>query len=244
MSKKKRVYQETGHAVNLDNFGLQISFVRNYGAPYNPAAIRLTLNALENFYEDAKAALEMVTAKVGAFKTAAGKRQQAFLALEPLTTRLMGLMKALGASKEMLDDARFYKRKLEGRRAKAIDPNSSQRAISACQRSYGNRYFHFQGFLKVLKSLDGYASNEADLTIEALETRLEELLAYNEAVDTANADLKLARINRNMKFYAPVTGMLSLAADVKAYTKAVFGFSSGFYQAMHGIRFTRIVRKL
>ncbi|MDR1582268.1 MAG: hypothetical protein LBS55_03255 [Prevotellaceae bacterium] len=61
--------------------------------------------------------------------------------------------------------------------------------------------------------------------------------ATNEAVTVANVPLANARQERDRLLYAPQTGMISTALQVKEYVKAVFGASSPQYKEVRLIKF-------
>ncbi|MFN8114464.1 MAG: hypothetical protein U0W65_00005, partial [Bacteroidia bacterium] len=69
------------------------------------------------------------------------------------------------------------------------------------------------------------------------------LTNLNNAANTSYANLKNARIQRNLFFYAKDTGLLDLVKQVKAYIKSLYGATSQQYIAANAIKFTRVVSK-
>jgi|GEM_PF-3254365 len=110
--------------------------------------------------------------------------------------------------------------------------------ISASQMSYDNRLDNFDKLIKLLTSITLYAPNEADLKVTVLTTLYNDLKAKNTAVINAATPLSNVRIARNDVLYKDITGMVSIANDVKAYIKSLFGATSPQYNQISSLKYT------
>jgi hypothetical protein len=238
-------FSETGHAKNIANFQTLITFIDGYGATYNPSNNALKLPALNTLLLEAQTKLNEVTAKNTNFNSAVNNRMQEFSTLKPLATRVINSLQTTEASLEIINDAKTFNRKLQGKRAAqpaaASNPNApAPNTISASQQSYDQQIQHLAGLITVLQSEPSYTPNEPDLTIANLSAKQITLAAKNAAVATAYAVVSNARIARNNTLYNTETGVVQTAAEIKKYIKSVFGASSPEYNQVKGIEFNKI----
>lgn len=112
--------------------------------------------------------------------------------------------------------------------------------ISASQQSYDQLIQHFDGLISVLASEPSYSPNETALQIITLQTKSQALKDANQVVSTAHTNVSNTRIERNQILYQEETGLVPIAADVKKYTKSVYGATSPEYGQIKGIKFTMI----
>lgn len=235
---------ETGHARNAANLGQAIAFVTSYGATYNPTNSALTIAALGAKKTAADGSIDDVTTAMGPYKMVVNDRQEKFEGIRKRTTRAINALEASGASQKDVDDARTFKRKLDGARAKTLvdDPNTDEdesEGNSVSQQSYVQLVEHLDNFIQVLIDSGSYAPNETDIQIATLQAYSADLKAANDAVANAIPPLSNARIARNEILYAEGTGLVDIALLVKKYVKSVFGADSPQYKQISGLKFTR-----
>lgn len=240
---------ETGHAKNVANFEDLISFCTGYGTAYNPSNASIKLTALNAVFTSSKNALAATNNLVPAWKNAVNTREISFTPLSKLITRVVNSLDSSTVSKQSVDDAKTIARKIQGKRASAkttpvaIDPNTTTeetpQSISASQMSYDNRIDNLDKLLQLLVSLPAYAPNENDLKVTTLTTLLADMRTKNTAVINALTPLSNARISRNTTLYAPTTGLVDLAGEVKKYVKSVYGATSPQYKQVSGLKFTK-----
>jgi prefoldin subunit 5 len=236
---------ETGHAKNVANFEDFISFITGYGAIYNPTKGAIKLPALTALHTTAKADILNVTTKTVAFNNVTNARVDLFEPLRKLGTRLVNAFSASDATSEMIKDAKGINRKLQGKRAKAIevpvDPNTpAPDNISASQQSYDQLIEHFTKLIELLKTPDAnYAPNETDLKIATLTAQLAALQAANTNVSTAYTAVSNARLARNKTLYNDKTGLYDITLDVKIYVKSLFGATAPEYKQISKIKFNK-----
>ncbi|MBK7385148.1 MAG: hypothetical protein IPI81_17730 [Flavobacteriales bacterium] len=237
---------ETGNAKNVANFEELISFATGYGAPYNPAKPALTLVGLAAKHTAGVTALSDVNAAFAVWVTAVNTREAIFDPFSAFVTRIGNAVQASAVPPEVIADVKTIIRKLQGRRAKPKvqdDPSTpedeSASSISASQLSFDSRIENFDKLIQLLAAQAGYAPNEAELTVAGLQTLHTSMKAANLAVTNAYTALSNARIDRNKELYDAITGLVTIALEVKAYVKSLFGVSSMEYQEISAIQFTR-----
>lgn len=236
-------YNETGNALNLDNFQTMVAYVEGYGAIYNPSNSVLKLTNLQAIATNSNSAIENVTSNLNTFKVNTDQRQTMFELLSPLATRIMGELKACGASQKTIEKAEFYNRKLQGKRAKKINPDDGQNNISASQMSFAQRIQHFDGLIGVCADEPLYAPNEDALKTTNLIALRNDLQSANKNVKDTNVGISNARIERNKTLYEPTIGLFDVAMAVKQYVKAIFGFKSPEYKQISKLQFRNLYNK-
>ncbi len=234
---------ETGHAKNIANLQELIAFATGYGATYNPTKTALKLPQLNALVSASQTSLADVIAKNTTYNNNVNDRQIAFSNLKPLATRLINALQTTDATTEKIADAKSFNKKIQGTRSKAsttpTDPNTpTPITISTSQQSYDQQIQHLAGIISVLQSETSYAPNEIDLKIVTLTAKQTDLSTKNIAVATAHVNASNARISRDTNLYAPTTGILAIAAEVKKYIKSVYGASSPQFAQVKGIDFT------
>ena len=237
--------QETGHAKNVANFQKLIAFVQGYGATYNPSKTALSLSKLQTLVATAEATLTDVVTKNTAYNTRVNERQVTFSGLKSLATRLVNALQTTEATKQLVDDAKGFNRKLQGKRSTPtpttpIDPNApAPNTISTSQQSYIQQIQHLAGLIEVLKSEPSYTPNETDLQTTTLEEKLAELILKNNEVATAYVAVSNARINRNNTLYTNDDSVFEVASEVKKYIKSIYGATSPEFGQVKGIEFKK-----
>ena len=238
---------ESGHAINVANFEDLISFCTGYGAQYNPSKTTLTLAQLTTKHAQALAALDAVKNALPANINAINQREIVFDQLSKLATRIPYAVSASDTPANAVADVKTIVRKLQGRRAKpkktddpATPVDESAQSISASQLSFDSRVENLDKMVKLLADLPQYAPNETELSIAGLTTLLADLKTANTAVINSFTTLSNARINRNEDLYKPVTGLMAIVDDVKAYVKSVFTASSPQYKQLVKLKFSKI----
>jgi len=235
---------EVGHAKNVANFYDLISFAQGYGATYNPSKNSLKLPQLNSLYTQANTDLNEVVNKNTSYNNAVNERIVAFDGLRSLSTRLVNALETTDASKEKVEDAKGFNRKMQGQRAskkeEPVDPNQpAPKTISSSQQSYDQMIQHFDGMISVLDSEPSYTPNEIDLKVTALQTKLQELKDSNDQVANAYTAVSNARIDRNKTLYKDDSGLVDTAGEVKKYVKSVFGATSPEFSQIKGIKFKK-----
>ena len=243
---------ETGHTKNVANFESLISFIKGYGAAYNPSKNSIKVEALETILANAKKSITDVDKERPAYTNAVSAREYAFSPLSKIITRVNNSIKATDTTEMVDKSVKTLVRKLQGTRASAkISDEEKQKLavegkeinqISASQMGFDNRLENFYKLIMLLTSIPEYNPNEDELKISTLTALYEDLNAKNAAIFNVATSLSNARITRNDILYKPLTGMVDCAADAKMYIKSVFGASSPQYKQVSKLEFKSLAR--
>lgn len=237
---------ETGHAKNLANFQSLIEFVSGYGAMYNPSKATLKIPHLNLIATNAHAKLADVIQKNTEYNSAVNNRIIAYQNLRTLSTRLINALQATEASKEMVNNAKVYHRKLHGRRATSSNVITDLNVpapvkISVSQLSFDQQVQHFASLISVLKSEPSYTPNEDELKINTLNNKQNDLMNKNQEVSVAYVNVSNSRIMRDRTLYDDTIGLVDVATEVKKYVKSIYGASSPEFNMIKSIRFRKVL---
>ena len=243
---------ESGHAKNVANLESLISFVKGYGATYNPSKDSIKLVALEAILANAKQSLIDIDTLFPAYTNAVSAREFAFAPLSKIITRVNNAIKATDTTELVDDSVKTLVRKIQGTRASAkisdedkkllAEDGKEVNQISASQMGYDNRVENLYKLLMLLNSIPQYNPNEEDLKISTLTALYEDLKAKNTAVVETTTPLSNSRIARNEVMYKPLAGLVDIAFDTKVYIKSVFGPSSPQYKQVSKLEFKSLAK--
>lgn len=235
---------ETGHAINVANFNNLITSVMALGAMYAPSKAELKLASLNAISASATNSIDEVMKKRNAYNNAVNARLLGFSKMRPLTTRLLAALYITDANFELLKDAKTINRKIQGKRALAIEPVAegevAPKSISASQVSYSQLIQHFTTLVNLIETVSSYQPTENDLKLDTLQTYITELNSLHSEVSTAYISIGNTRMERNQILYKPLVGLINIALSVKLYVKSVFGAKSPEYKGINKIPFRTI----
>jgi hypothetical protein len=236
---------ETGHAKNVANFESLISFCIGYNADYNPSNAALKISALQTLQTNAANSLLGVNTKKSIFQKATDARQAEFDPFKKLATKVINALDATEASSKTVKDAKTINNKIQGKRADNKAPSTSpseteaqeEKKISVSQQSFDSQIESLTKLIELLTIESAYTPNETELQISTLQTKLGILKATNTEVINSYTNYSNAMTTRNSILYAPVSGLVDVALDVKKYVKSVYGASSPQYKQVSKIEF-------
>lgn len=244
------ITSDISHSKNVTNFESLISAVINFGPSYNPSKDSLKLPALQSLLTSAKNALTELKNANSANSIAIDERELAFKPTKALFTRVNNALIASGSSMQADETAKTIFRKLQGKRASAKISDEDKKAletegvvvnqISASQMGYDDRVDNLEKLISLLQSIPEYNPNEEDLKITSLQALQVDLKTKNNEEVKTRLVAESARGHRNDLLYTPLTGLVDIASDTKAYIKSVFGVSSTQYKMVSKLRFTNL----
>jgi len=205
------------------------------GARYQPNKEALMPTALSLLSEQAHESLKAVTVARTSYRLAVNNRSQAFAGIQNLAARVVRIVMVSEASAEHIADAQairnlFYPPKKK-RSASATDGQhgnetpASKRSHSNSRRSYPGKMETFGDLIQIVEAIGSYNPYEADLTIDALKTKLSDLQAKSKAVTQAYVSFSNARIARDEVFNG-FGGVRETTKAVKDYIRGAFGIFS------------------
>lgn len=238
---------ETGHAINVANFGKLVSFCNGYGTDYNPSNADIKINTLTAIQTDSQNAINSVNECLPAYNNAIAAREIAFKPLSKHLTRVMNALKAASPNPAITAKAAALVRKLQGRRLSSgaseqqdlITQDGEVKRVSSSQLGFDKRINNLDKLINLLGSIPEYNPNETELQLATLKTLLDDLRVKNNAVIEALTPLSNARIARNNMLYNNGEGLVDKALNVKAYVKSLYGASSPQFHQISGLEFKR-----
>ena len=237
---------ETGHAKNVANFEIEISYCNGYGAAYNPTKPSITIASLNTLLTGAQGSLASLNSILPPWINAVNARQLAFDPLSKLVTRVIAALDASDVDELIVNDAKTIARKIQGRRAEPAQPDNpetpedeSLESISASQMSFDSRIENFDSLIQLLAAQANYIPNEIDLTVAALTALLADFRQKNTDVINAFTPVSNARIARDNILYAEDSGLFDIAAEVKNYVKSVYGATAAEFKQISSLKFTK-----
>ena len=239
----------TSHEQNVTNFELLGTIISTFGRVYNPPKPSLTIPVMAELLQKGKLEINAVNAAEIVTKNAGAARSVEFDDFDKLITRSINSLRISGVSAQTLAQAEAIVRDLRGKRASGLLSDEEL----AAEKAKGNNITQVKvhnsridskienlgKYNLFLGSIPEYKPNEADLTVESLQTKLATIKSKNSAVVTAEATLDAARISRNALLYTDNTGLVDTALEVKLYVKSLFGATSPQYKQISGIEFTK-----
>jgi len=236
---------ESGDMKLLGNFSKLIELISTE-PNYNPNNSKIKLSTLNAQKAAGLAVVGGVGTNEAVFKAVTNERQGAYEVLPGVMTRSGNMLKASGAGKKIIDDAKTVARKVLGRRKTPKvkdDPNTpaneATKSHSASQMSFENIGGNFEDYMAIVATEPSYAPNEPELTIAGLTAISQNLQAKNAAVNTAFAAMSAARGERDQLLYLSDDSIVNIALLVKAYVQAAFGRDSQLFKSIKGLPFKR-----
>lgn len=239
---------ETGHAKNVANFEDLISFCTGYGATYNPSKAAIQIASLNTLHSNAQGSITGVNSSKTAFTNATNARQTAFDPLKKLCTKIVNALDATDATDKLVKDAKTINNKIQGKRSgdKPTPPPAGateateDKTISVSQQSYDSLIENFDKLIQLVSSEPTYTPNETELQVSTLTTNLGNLKTANTAVINSYTNYSNSRITRNSILYAPTSGLVDIAGDVKKYVKSVYGATSPQFKQVSKLEFKKV----
>lgn len=226
---------ETGHAKNLSNFALLISYCLSYEIKFQPSSDKIKIPALQTKHTDCQNLMQAVNIASIPFIEAVNQRQILFDPLRTFITRVVNSAEASDITVQDIADIKTYARKIQGRRAS----KKTEKSHSASQMSFVQRIDHLSSLVEFLAVLTKYTPNETELTVASIRTMITNMEDASSLIYSLEPALGNARIARNKAMYEKDTGLTELTKKVKKYVKSVFGSTSEEYKQIAALKFKR-----
>jgi hypothetical protein len=184
----------------------------------------------------------------GDWRTATLDRTTNTDTLASRASQAVAALESRGASAEKVEQARFYVRKLQGRRAgeKPLDDPStpdideSEKGISAAQTSNAAKISTFSELVDFLEAQVEYASvKNPELTITAMRNFAVSVSGKHDTSITTATTLSSKRIERDKVFFDNEGSIVNRAKRLKKAVGAAYGFDSPEYKTINSISFQK-----
>lgn len=236
---------ETGHWVNISNFGVLIERLEEFGVAYDPenedisiANLRSKLSVAEALHREYIVAHEKT-------KIPINERELLFGRICKIAVRALNVYVASNATKASIADVRGFVNKLTGRyvRVKRLEDGSRDpKHVSNSRQGYVQKAEHFHMLVELLRNDVHYAPKEVHLQIGGLEGLLGEANDANDCIGGLEAKVAKKRLERDHALYDLGTGLCDLALACKSYVRGVYGPGSPEARSVVGIRLRRFYR--
>lgn len=169
---------------------------------------------------------------------------------DSIAAEAVALLEGRGASKESVEDARSYVRKLQGRKLGAAKPTTdangnpvideSEKGISAAQTSAAAKISTMYELIDFLEAQPKYAEvNKPGFTAAQLRAFVDATQTKHDASLNSVAKLADDRRERNKSFYLNDDCICETARQFKALVGGAYGFKSPEYKAVNAIPFRK-----
>jgi hypothetical protein len=168
--------------------------------------------------------------------------------IEELVKRVRRVNSVVGcseATKELQRDVKALADRFTGdkvRKKKTKDGKPAKKWVSNSHLSVPMRTETFEHLLSILRIEPFYAPNEPILKIAALDDAAACLGSLTEAVDRANANAAVKRLDRDKGLYLEGDGLVDVSLLCKKYVRALFGARSEEAKGVTGIKLKRFMR--
>lgn len=237
----------TGHLVNVTNYKTLVKDIIDLQSNYNPKIVRLQIENLQTVSVNATDSINEMHNAYQAYIKAVKERETAYDLLGALILRSFNAFKVSDVDEKIIETAKSFVRKMQGKRAgkkfteeelaALAAEGKNVKQISTAQMSYTYRFEFYDQYIIIVANEPNYAPNEEDIQVASLNSHLEIARNCNEMVAITESKLKDARIKRNKVLYAPKTGLVPIALDIKEYIKSVFGANSPEYKKIAALSF-------
>jgi hypothetical protein len=241
---------ESGHIRNVSNFESLLSGIATFGNDYRPSKAGLKPEALKELLAAARLVLMAANQARSEYIAAVDVRKTAFASMGKYVTRIINALKASDSSVEADKTAMILVRKLRGERVSAFLSATEMAVLeaggkmvrqhSSSQMNFDSRLDNFDKLVYLLETIPEYSPNEPELKVEALKAYYYDLKAKNSEVIVAESKKKSACRRRSELLYTPLTGLVDLAIDAKAYVKSVTGSTDYRYLQIAKLRFKNL----
>ena len=236
---------ETGHAKQVANFEVLVSYVTGYGGVYKPGNAMITLASLTAALAAAQAVIDGVTTGLIGWKVKVNERETEYEGIGKFVNRLNAAFAASGAPPNAIEDMKGFARKVAGARKGKIKiddpttPENEATSNSVSQRSYTQVAEHFDAAIELAMNTPQFTPNEAEFAIAAMQAKSVAMKAANSAVVVTVTTLSNNRLDRNKILYTEVTSLYELAKLVKLYVISLYGKTSPQYKQISGLEFKK-----
>lgn len=242
---------DMSHVMNLGNFESLIALCISSGEKYNPSTLNLTVNSLQITEIEANKILKQVKVARINFNHDDDERRLHFTEFKELIKKVINLFLMNGTSEMAIATVVEIQKRIIAIKENSIKKNEIPAGnigaspiltnkIMLGQVGYISLLNNFKNLLELLKQENNYKTNDPVLKKEQLQATLISLVELQANAINSEIILNDLKITRSNYFYAPETGMVTIALNVKKYIKATFGSSSNQFKLVNQLKFINI----
>jgi len=235
---------ETGHGINISNFGHLIDVVSSY-SKYSPSNPDLIIANMKAKLDEAKLLENALTGAGGREKTDGSDRKDLFKSINKLMTRILNHYCSLKVSLRMKGKAKKMVAVIRGdnvRKKKSKDGKPIPNQKSKSHLGFINRIYNISKLIAWLEIQPVYSPNENDLKVSSLKTFVTTLTNSVDDVNKLSIDTGTKRAMRNVCLYKVGPGVIDIALACKKYVRSVYGARSQQALEVGKIKFRRFMK--
>lgn len=245
---------DSGHETNVARFTEMIKRISEFGAKFNPARAIIKLDSMKSLQVRAIQSIAALNKAHTDMTRAITARARTFVALDKLVTRVNNAVASSDILPETIGKISNHVDKYRSKRINPIDEpqtnptaetavEEERRHNSVAQGSMNNKIKNFKKLITMVKAEENYLPNELDLTVESLETMLNEIITRNDLAQDGKIAFNTALEARNKILYDTELGLITTVRVAKKYTRSAFGPKSKQFKRLSKLVFTDIRKK-
>ncbi|MCK7590468.1 hypothetical protein M0G43_07790 [Subsaxibacter sp. CAU 1640] len=237
-AKKKGRTEETGHGINLRNFGRISNAVDAQGDDYINTNPLLDPDALHDVYDAATQSISTLSNKQALLDVAVEAQVSEYADLKTTCTQAVRFFTTCGVSAMAIAQLKNLNAVIQGYRvikAKADDLDLN----SVSHQSYAQLAIYFEAFIQFLEQQTAYTPGAIKLKPNALRDKHTRMVDKYRAVEMMRTETRNARIARDVIMYKDITGLVDRAYAVKNVFLSLFGSRSFQYKEISGLSFRK-----
>ena len=255
--------QNAGYANTDKQFEKIVRAVEDAGKAYNPPQAHLSVANLWAFQQSIEPLITDYNTHKRLKTEAISKRGQAFDALDKTVKRIAAIATIAEVEPHILAEVVMYKNLIDGTNINLaaaklkIETKKAEKAIekgkkvelptkgrSVSQQAMSMRLSNFKLLLDGLKASAKYTTNEADMTIAALQTQYDNLVAVDDAVGAAEKAWKNKLAERNALLAGDKNSVTAIVSAIKTYLIGTTeGKNSKLYKTIIAVKFPSIKKE-
>ena len=241
---------ESGHPKLLESLGKLIAIDETLDQTRLNPPNQLKLAALAAKRDDGTVLQNNIGNSPADWRTVALARAVDIEKFDSVAAEAVALFEGRGASKESVEDARSYVRKLQGRSLNAAKPkldadgkpvlDETEKGISSAQTSAAAKITTMYELIDFLEAQPKYAEvNKPGFTAAELRPFVDAAQAKHDLSLNSVAKLANDPRERNKFFYTDEDNICDLAHQFKALVVGAYGFKSPEHKAVNAIPFRK-----
>ena len=242
---------DMSHVMNLGNFESLIALCISSGEKYNPPTLNLTINSLLVTEIEANKILRQVKEARINFNYDDDVRKFHFTEYKKLIKKVVNVFLMIGTSEIAITSMVEIQKRIISIKENSIKKKEIPagnigaspiltKKVMLGQVGYINLLNNFKNLLELLRQENNYKTNDPILKTDQLQATLISLVELHFNAINSEIILNNLKIIRSNYFYAPETGMVTIALNVKKYIKATFGSSSNQFKLVNQLKFINI----
>jgi hypothetical protein len=239
---------DSGHETNVARFAELVKRCIAFGSKFKPAKAIIKIENLKIVLASAMQAMSALKIAHTAMTNTITERTRTFRALDKLVTRLGSGAASSDILPETIEKINKQVAKYHSKRIGSIDEPEPDTAAettqeaeitrnSVAQGSMNRKINNFVKLITMFEAEENYQPNEMDLTVQSLETMLNEVITRNDLAQDAKINFNAALEARDKILYDAELGLITCVKVTKKYARFAFGPTSKEFKRLSSLAF-------